>query len=159
MDQKKAVADWNKYVNGSRKYEDSTFPARKDYMLYWKDYLDKNSLTTVNGSYDGRAAGYKDVTKFMRPSEIVQNPSLWGNSGVSFTGIKQGGLGNCYVLASAAALAEYPERIHKLFYNKSYSRNGIFMVTYYVRGDAVKIVIDDRLALYPNRRDKRLYNS
>jgi hypothetical protein len=41
-------------------------------------------------------------------------------------GVQQGGLGDCWFLASAAALAEYPERIMKIFSNKEYSKEGIF---------------------------------
>jgi len=39
-DQDKVVSDWNQWINSRSKYEDSTFPARKDYALYWTDYLD-----------------------------------------------------------------------------------------------------------------------
>jgi len=38
----------------------------------------------------------------------------------------QGELGDCWFLASAAALAEYPDRIRRIFKNQEYSAEGIF---------------------------------
>jgi len=35
-------------------------------------------------------------------------------------------LGDCWFLAVAASLAEYPDRIQKLFVNTKYSREGVF---------------------------------
>jgi len=35
-------------------------------------------------------------------------------------------LGDCWFLASAAALAEHPDRIKKIFTNKKYDSAGIF---------------------------------
>jgi len=62
-------------------------------------------------------------------------------------GVVQGRLGDCWFLASAAALAEHPERIEKIFTNKGYSEAGIYQVELYIKGSPVKIVVDDRIAL------------
>ena len=40
----KARSDWGDSNNWKTIYEDSTFPARKDYSLYWPEYVDKNSM-------------------------------------------------------------------------------------------------------------------
>jgi hypothetical protein len=37
-------------------------------------------------------------------------------------------LGNCYFLASLAALAEYPDYIQRLFNTKTYNSQGIYSV-------------------------------
>lgn len=54
------------------------------------------------------------------------------------------------MLAAAAMLAVHPERINKIFENKSYSQSGLFMITFYERGEPKRVVVDDRLPLYPN---------
>ena len=74
---------------------------------------------------------YKDVTDFERIAFINGGnsgpaPSLWGSKGVLPDGVVQGHLGDCWFLASAAALAEHPERIKKIFTNADYSIPGIY---------------------------------
>jgi hypothetical protein len=58
-------------------------------------------------------------------------------------------------LATAAALAEWPERLQKVFTNTEYSSNGIFEVNLFLRGEQVKVSVDDRLPT----EDNSLYNS
>jgi len=96
--------------------------------------------------------GYKDVTSWTRPNEFdkTRSPSLFGDKGILPHGILQGGLGSCYFLAAAASLAEHPERINKMFENNSYSASGLFVVKMFRRGKEFKILLDDRLPLYPN---------
>lgn len=72
---------------------------------------------------------YKKVAKWARPPQLVGGaPSLWGEKGVLPAGIKQGRLGDCWFLAAAAALAEHPDRIKKIFKNSDYPSNGVFTV-------------------------------
>ena len=42
-------------------------------------------------------------------------PSLWGEKGLQAHGVGQGLLGDCWMLGSAAALAEHPERLKHIF--------------------------------------------
>lgn len=62
-------------------------------------------------------------------------------------GINQGGLGDCWFLAAAAAIAEYPERIQKIFWNDEYPASGFFQLTFYHIGQPVNVVVDDILAM------------
>jgi len=48
-------------------------------------------------------------------------------------------LGDCWFLAAAAALAEFPDRVKKIFTNKDYSKEGIFEVVFNVKGEEVKL--------------------
>ena len=82
-----------------------------------------------------------------RPSELSASPSLWGSKGVQPAGTNQGGLGDCWFLASASALAEHPDRIKNIFTNRKYDSAGIFQVTFYMAGEPVKITVDDRLPI------------
>jgi hypothetical protein len=97
---------------------------------------------------DQRNDGYKRVEEYVRPSDYLGDKfnrrfALYGEKGVMPSGIYQGALGNCYFLSAASALAEDPKRIQKLFQNKYYSKSGMFMVTFYMRGDQHRITIDD----------------
>ena len=87
---------------------------------------------------------YKDITQWKRITELSDGkPSLWGSKGISPDGVVQGYLGDCWFLAAAAALAEHPERISRLFTNTDISEAGIYQVTMFVRGEPIKFVVDD----------------
>ena len=55
-----------------------------------------------------------------------------------------------WFMAAAASLAEYPERIKKLFANNVYPKEGIFEITFYMKGEPIKVVIDDRIPTASN---------
>lgn len=118
-------------------YEDPTFPADES-SLFWRDYLRDSDMpqTYIN-----------EVTGWARPSELTTKPNLWGSKGVLPAGTNQGRLGSCWLLASASALAEKPERIMKIFTNKSYDSAGIFQLTFFHINQPVKVTIDDRLPI------------
>jgi len=91
---------------------------------------------------------YKDVHAWKRPKNINKGkaPLLWGKKGISPRGVNQGKLGDCWFLASAAAISEHPARIKKIFTNKQYpQKRGVFEVTLYIKGKPTKVVIDDKL--------------
>ena len=52
-------------------------------------------------------------------------------------------LGDCYLLASLAALAERPKRIKDMFLSKSTTRSGAYAVRLFVNGEYTEILVDD----------------
>jgi len=63
----------------------------------------------------------------------------------------QGDLGDCWLLASACAIAETPARIHEIFGNTmEYNDDGAFQMSFYVNGEKVAVHIDDRIAYIDN---------
>lgn len=91
------------------------------------------------------------IKGYKRPAEInpKETPSLMGKFN-SFrpTGIKQGGLADCWFLAGAAATAEVPSRLNRNVHVNSrqqYNGQGIFRYFFFVQGDKIPINIDDRL--------------
>ena len=59
------------------------------------------------------------------------------------TDIKQGRCGDCYFLASLSALAEYPDRISRIFLTHEVNTAGCYAVQFYVNGEKRTIVVDD----------------
>jgi hypothetical protein len=55
----------------------------------------------------------------------MNGASLWGSKGVSPAGVRQGGLGDCWFMAAASAVAEYPNRIKNVFTNNDLTKSGI----------------------------------
>ena len=97
-------------------FKDKTFGAGEQ-SLYWESHLEDREMFNI----------YKNVAAWKRPTELISGqPSLWGSKGIIPDGVLQGELGDCWFLASAAALAEYPDRINRIFKNAEYSAEGIF---------------------------------
>lgn len=69
--------------------------------------------------------------------------------GISVNDVNQGNIGNCWFLAAASALAEYPGRMEKVFLNHDTALNsqGIYAVNLYTLGVPHTVVIDDYLPL------------
>ena len=63
----------------------------------------------------------KDDIQWIRATEKYHDHTLWGPSGVLPSDLAQGSIGNCWVLAALSGLAEYPERIEKIFHNTEVS--------------------------------------
>lgn len=131
-------------LDANGKFEDPTFPADTS-SLYWKFQENETSNRNQVITYQNNQNQYGIVWK--RPSELpgTPNPSLWGSNGVSPKASKQGELGDCWFLSSASAVAGVPERIHRIFNNTEYSADGAFEMYFYVRGERVSVIIDDRI--------------
>lgn len=59
------------------------------------------------------------------------------------TNIKQGCLGDCYLLSALSALAEWPQRIRSLFVSKEPNEAGVYIVRLYLNGALTEIAVDD----------------
>jgi len=59
----------------------------------------------------------------------------------------QGYLGDCWVLATIAAVAEKPELVWRLFDTKTYNPAGIYSIRLYELGIPLSVVIDDYLPI------------
>ena len=89
------------------------------------------------------ASGYE----WKRLNEVYTNENnhLWGANGIIPNDVKQGGLGNCWVLSGASALAEKPGRVEKIFLNEQPELNdaGIYAVNLYTLGAPHTVVVDE----------------
>ena len=65
--------------------------------------------------------------------------------------ITQGLLGDCYFLASLSAIAEYPNRIKKIFLTHEVNEAGCYAVQMYINGERRTIVVDDYFPYDPER--------
>lgn len=61
-------------------------------------------------------------------------------------GIKQGGLGDCWLLGAISAFSEVPERItDNLFVNPEQSTNGVYRFKFWVKDKWVYVNVNDEL--------------
>ena len=147
----KGPDNWRSLVNLASQgepavfYLDSDFPAERT-SLYWDGHLRDDS--------ENVARRYKEkVTGWKRPGEIARNVSLWGFDGVKPDAVQQGkadSIGRRVVLVGShcLGLAEYPDRVKKLFMLDEYPKEGIFATQLYVKasrvGEPIIQTIDDR---------------
>jgi hypothetical protein len=123
MQDQSQPAKFAEMVASDKVFEDDKFPADLS-SCFWPD--DK---TAVQGDPSSRSFGQgnsTDVIKmytdriegFKRPSEMIEGePNLWGKKGILPVGVRQGSLGDCWLLAACSALAEKPERVRRVFGN------------------------------------------
>ncbi|BFZ11476.1 hypothetical protein BsWGS_14514 [Bradybaena similaris] len=88
--------------------------------------------------------------EWKRPHEICNNPE-WITAGASRFDVRQGELGDCWLLAAVASLT-CNEKLFNFVVdpNQSFTNNycGIFKFSFWHQGDWQEVVVDDRLPTY-----------
>ena len=80
---------------------------------------------------------------------MMRNPTLFSNK-ISPKDIEQGMLGDCYLLASLAALAERPDRIYNLFLLQEDNELKYYSVKILFRGKWRTIDLDELIPFGPD---------
>jgi hypothetical protein len=124
-------------------YTDPNFPPNENSLL------SKDS----NGEFVDKIEGEEysqriksDEIEWKRCSEIFKNQKyLLFEGKIELNDINQGSLGDCYFLASVAALTKYPNLIYNMFKTKEINKEGYFEIIYYIDGKFQTVIIDDYL--------------
>lgn len=79
----------------------------------------------------------------------MDHHTLFPSGGAAADDIDQAGLGNCYALAAAGAVADQmPGFIENMFFNTELTENGVYAVNIYAMGVPHTIVFDDWIPTY-----------
>ncbi|KAI8729645.1 calpain-9-like isoform X2 [Biomphalaria glabrata] len=122
---------------------------KKQYLKSNKLYEDPKFLTNSTFLFKG---GPRFGVKWLRPKELVKNPQFIAD-GFAYNDFDQGGLGNCWFIASVACLSasdhkEILKRIVPADQNFDKDYFGAFRFNFWQYGKWVEIVVDDRLPTY-----------
>ena len=86
--------------------------------------------------------------EWKRISHIFGSPlSLIDN--VSYKDPIQGSIGNCYLMSVCSAIAEYPNRLKKIFVKPDINKAGIYAIRFYINGINTIVTIDDFIPVNP----------
>lgn len=94
-----------------------------------------------------------ETFEWKRPAEVYGEGNYSLFHSIKPNDIKQGYCGDCYFLSAISSLAEYPERIERMFQIKSLNDAGIYAVTMYITGEKKTIVVDDYFPFCPGKDD------
>ena len=87
--------------------------------------------------------------EFNRAGTVYPDATLWGSNGVTVDDVAQGSIGNCWLCAAFASLAENPQAVQNAFLNTKtkQSPSGMYGVNLFVLGHPMTFVVDDYLPL------------
>ncbi|KAM3137969.1 hypothetical protein pb186bvf_009864 [Paramecium bursaria] len=106
-------------------------------------YDDKNfPHSRASISKDSSFLRDKDII-WKRPEQFLHKGQIKLFDTIEPMDIKQGELGDCYLLSSLAALAEQPIHIERLFITKTFQENGKYELIMCIDGEMKEIILDD----------------
>lgn len=105
-------------------------------MIIWDGYR--------KGGAASLSAAMLMLSGFYSPKEKDRRATMWGN-GISPAHIIQGSIGDCYMICVLSSMAEYPERVKKMFKTQELNAEGIVAMEVFIKGRPEVITIDDRL--------------
>lgn len=136
------MAVYNKAINSSDKFEDPNMDVGRA-GLWNPNYFDQT--WKAEGDVEGWEEWYD--TPWRRPGQMKNESdpyNMWGLRGIRPTAINQGLLGDCWFIATAASMAEWPERVKSMIPRFDVTK-GIIQFNFWDRGFPVVFNIDDRL--------------
>jgi len=122
-------------------FTDTSFPAKR------KSILGTSTNVARMADIDRFCDGWKRARDFSSAKVAGNEPDLF-KGGIDPTDIKQGMLGDCYFVAALATLAEWPERVKKIYVTDSANQQGIFGVNMYLDGIMQTVWIDDYFPVF-----------
>lgn len=115
-------------------FTDKDFPATMESIS--GNANDQGSMPKIQDVCDG----WKRATEFKNATE--DTPEIF-KDGISPNDVAQGSLGDCYLLAALATLAEWPHRIEKVFLSTQADKRQIFGIWLFKNGMKTHVLVDN----------------
>lgn len=117
-------------------FEDGTFPPETKSIVGFGKNAKGAARDQSAMSFENMAFTWKRAGEMMQDVQVIRD-------GICPNDIFQGRLGDCYLLSSLSALAEFPDRLERILINKESSPKGVYSVALNINGDWKLINPDD----------------
>ena len=88
--------------------------------------------------------------EWKRPNELCDDPKMFVK-GASRFDVKQGELGDCWLLAAVASLAQHKQVLYQVVDEDEHFENGVVCFKFWQYGKWEEVLVDDRLPTYYGR--------
>jgi calpain-15 len=127
----------------SSNYRDETFPANLESLVGYQQFEPSHFVFDLCWLRPKQfyTLFTKQNTLFVKP-ETSENFIVYDK--IQAADMKQGRLGDCYLLAACGAIAQFPHRLERIFISgKNYNPNGLYAVAVCINGIWEEILLDD----------------
>ncbi|OMJ74268.1 hypothetical protein SteCoe_26858 [Stentor coeruleus] len=111
------------------------------------DYIDPYFPPTEYSIYGTEIHDLEEII-WKRPHEFLQGQIEVFQGGIKKSDIKQGDLGDCWLLSTIASLADHSERIWKIFLNPEYSQQNFYRLRICKDGEWQNVTVDNFIPCY-----------
>ena len=143
FDSSKVIEYWKNQIpptNLSEKYVDPYFPPNTASLMGLDQY--GNIIDPINGPIHMKDIKVEDI-EWKSIVDIFDDNFLIFENKIEMDDIKQGNLGNCYLLSAISALTEFPNFIYQIFRSKEKNKYGYYEVVLYIDGEWQIVFVDD----------------
>lgn len=121
----------------------------------WEDPHFKTEVSAILDDMMQRHERHRKWENFTwkRPAEVYGEGNFSLFDQIAPNDIKQGHCGDCYFLSCLSSLAEFPDRVKKIFITKDVNQAGCYAVQMFINGERRTIVVDDRFP-YDQHKEK-----
>mmetsp|Transcript_33587 Transcript_33587/g.38165 ORF Transcript_33587/g.38165 Transcript_33587/m.38165 type:complete len:826 (+) Transcript_33587:44-2521(+) len=121
-------------------------------------FIDLDFPPTENSIYDvaSESPPTDTLVHWRRPHEFMERDKADGSQKIKVfcdsiepSDIKQGALGDCWLMSALASLAERPALVQRLFLTKEYNEIGVYRLKLCKNGEWVTVTVDDYFPCYP----------
>ena len=92
-----------------------------------------------------------ETMDFKRPKDIFDKQYYLYKDEINYDDVKQGSLGNCYLISVLAALSQRPQLIKNVFKSKVVNPDGFYELYFYEKNKKKVMYIDDNLVAYKSK--------
>ena len=133
---------FKKYI--SNNYIDDLFPPNNDSILGLKKGIAVEKIEERLKKLNSEFPFDVDNIVWLRAEEIFnyQNYNIFVND-ISIDDVRQGYLGNCYLMSSLAAMTNIPQLICQLFRSFELNKNGYYEIGLNIEGQWQIVLLDD----------------
>lgn len=132
-------------ANTTEQWKDPLFPHNLNSILALKE--DGTPVDSIEERYNESKKDYfitEDEVSWLRAKDIFNGGKfvLFENT-ISVDDVKQGSLGNCYLMSALSSLAETPQLVLQLFRDLTVKDNGCYEIIMRINGEWQIVLVDD----------------